>query len=304
MDLRQGLIIISAILIVATASLAFLVYNQSSEITTLTDAKSELETDKMKLELGKADIIGKVSELEEDIIEIRTLVTTLEEELADAKSSNQELKDEIGGVESDKLQLEVDIKNREFRIVALEKELADAKTEISDLNDLIVEYLRQITDLSMPIDQRHLNQTIFAIQDCSQCHGPVAEQAVRGESNEKHNIHLNNILLNFGCTDCHKSVDILSSSENLTRIVDIDTCKGCHTTFPTKIWMGNPSPPEAFALQFPCEQCHDDWRKEMAEASYVNLDIITDKDCKTCHLDNVLFPTERKPFEINCVFCH
>ncbi|MEE9586017.1 MAG: hypothetical protein V3W09_03860, partial [Nitrososphaerales archaeon] len=268
MDLKRGLIIISAILIVASASLAFLVYNQSSEITTLTDAKSELESD-------KANIIGKISELEEDIVEIRTLVNTLEEELADAKSSNQELKDEIGGVESDKLQLEADIKNRELRIVALEKELADAKTEISDLNDLIIEYLGQITDLSVPIDQRHLNQTIFATQDCSQCHGPVAEQAVRGESNEKHNIHLNNILLNFGCTDCHKSVDILSSSENLTRIVDIDTCKGCHTTFPTKIWMGYPTPPEAFALQFSdCIQCHDDWREEMAEASYVNIDSI------------------------------
>lgn len=284
MDLKQGLIIISAILIVATASLAFLVYNQSSEITTLTDAKSELETD-------KAGIIGKVSELEEDIVETMALVATLEKQLTDAESANLQLKD--------------DIRNRDETIAALQKELADVRTEISNLNDQIEELLKQIEVSPVPVEQLHLNASLLALQDCSQCHGPVAEQAVRGESNEKHNIHLNNILLNFGCTDCHKSVDILSSSENLTRIVDIETCKKCHTTFPDKLWMENRDSAEQFALIFPsCVGCHEDWRKDMADASYVNFDNITAQDCTVCHLKNALFPTEKKPVTIPCVKCH
>jgi chaperonin cofactor prefoldin len=282
MNPKRSLLVIITVFIVFATLLSVLAYNQSSEMYTLTNKKSELEVE-------RADLIGKVSTLEKELVETTAEVAVIESRLKDMDSANLQLKD--------------DIERRDGMISALEKEMADAMTRISNLSGTIQEHLEQIRELTLPMDQRHLNSSLLAQQVCAQCHGPVVAQAGRGESNKYHNAMLINRLLNFECTDCHKSVDIFSRSENLTRVVDVETCKKCHTAFPEKIWMIT-SPPEDFARSFPdCVDCHD-WRVEMADAMNVNLDIITEEDCTTCHLDNALFPTEKKTVTIPCKTCH
>ena len=155
-------------------------------------------------------------------------------------------------------------------------------------------------------NQRHIDPMIMASQNCSECHIQVIDQALAGESNSYHNTHLNNNLLNFNCIDCHKSVDILSESEDLSRVIDNATCVKCHTTFPDKIWMTTfRANAKSFSLQWSnCVGCHDNWESQMEDATFVNLEVITNSDCRTCHVDNVLFPVEKGPITIECHYCH
>lgn len=291
MDSNRGLLVVVVLLVVLGAALGVLAYNQSNEIGSLTDERSTLESEKAGLIEEKATLLKKVSGLEAEIAETRAQIETLKQQLK--------------AMESDNLQLNDDLKNKDETIASLRSEMKDARQKISDLNEQIKGYLEQIAALSQPIDQSHLNSSLLARLDCKQCHA-VAARAVKNESNRYHNIHLNNPLLNFQCSDCHRSVDVSSASENLTRLVDIETCKKCHTTFPVKTWMGRTSKPEDFATLFPnCVDCHKDWKEKMEkEAPYVALENVTPKDCTTCHLDNPLFPTEKKAVEINCRFCH
>ncbi len=297
MNLRRNLSVVITALIVSVALLSIFVFIQSSEMYNL---KSELEEE-------RADLIGKTSSLEKELVEIMMEATAMEKRLEDLISSNVQQKDEIELRDEEIAALQMELKEIEIReeeIATLQMELKDARIQISNLNGQIAEYVKQIAAMSLPIDQRHLNTSLFAQQDCTQCHGPVAAQAANNESNTYHNTHLNNRLLDFECANCHKSVDISSSSEDLTRVVDVDTCKKCHTPFPVKSYMQYTAEPEMFARMFPsCTSCHTDWKEVMADASFVNLENVTREDCKTCHLENKIFENERS-VTIACSKCH
>lgn len=157
-------------------------------------------------------------------------------------------------------------------------------------------------------NQRHLDPLLMATQNCSECHTQVVEQALAGESNSYHNTHFNNDLLNFNCADCHKTVDIVSEIEDLNRVIDNATCAKCHSTIPVKTWMTYTDEPEVFAQQFSnCVGCHENWETKMDDATFVNLEVIENSDCRTCHIDNAdktPFAIERDPVTIQCRFCH
>ena len=148
----------------------------------------------------------------------------------------------------------------------------------------------------------------MATLNCEECHTKVTEQAFAEESNIYHNAMLNNNLLNFSCADCHKSVDILSESEDLSRVIDNATCVKCHTAFPDKQWMQSISNAKSFAKLFPdCQECHGDWKSRMDDATFVNIeniDVNTNSDCRTCHVDNVLFDVEKERITLSCGNCH
>ena len=270
LNIRQPLLILSIILIIGIAAVSIFTYSQSTEISILSEQKTNLES-------YRADLMSQVVELQADLAEI--------------SEKNQ--------------QLIQDISSREESIITLEAELAEAKTQISELSKQIDELLIQIENLATPIDQRHIDPLILATQNCAQCHTQVVEQALAGESNSYHNTHFNNNLLNFNCIDCHKSVDIQSESEGLSRVIDNATCKLCHTTFPDKLWMDDTDDAKSFALRFPnCVVCHENWERQMKDVTFVNLEVITNSDCRTCHVDNAFFVIEKNPITIACTKCH
>jgi peptidoglycan hydrolase CwlO-like protein/ribosomal protein L31 len=294
-----------ALLVILAAALSVFAYNQSNQIVNLDNDLSDAETqnailagEKSDLANEKAALIANVSSLQQQIAETGGRIDTLTQQI-------DEMKAESADLESTNDDLRGNVERQQATITSLRNELNDAQSEISDLNDQINGYLAQIAAMNAPIDERHLNSTLLAQQDCSQCHGEVAELASRNESNSYHNTHFNNPLLNFECTDCHKSVGISSTSENITSLVDIKICEECHTTFPTKVYMSQVTPPDRFALLFPdCIRCHDDWQDDMEDASFVALDKVTVSDCTTCHLNNALFPNPPRQIEIPCNFCH
>lgn len=189
-------------------------------------------------------------------------------------------------------------------LAALQYELDAANKESAELISQIQNLLKQIETLSLSNEQRHLDSSLMATIDCSGCHSEIIELALAGESNSYHNIHLNNILLNFNCTDCHKSVNILSTSTDITRVIDIGICVLCHSSFPDHVSPHVMSTKEQFARWFSCESCHDKWKEKMKEATFVNLEIITNDDCTTCHLNNMKFVFKQLPITIPCAKCH
>lgn len=295
---QRALLIATVLLAVLAASIALFAYNQSSQITSLEEKRSSLATE-------NADLSQKKDALTNEKAKLVANVSRLKEQLTQVTNQANSLKQNLSKLESDNSELKSSLASRETTISSLRKDLTDTQNKITDLNKQISSYLAQIASMNTPLDKRHLNATLLATQNCSQCHSQVVDLSLKNQSNSYHNTHFNNPLLNFTCTDCHKSVDITAETGNLTKVVDIPTCKQCHTKFPVKAWMGRTSTPEDFALQFSdCTRCHDDWKDTMANAKYVNLDKVTVADCTTCHLNNAIFPSERMPVDISCNKCH
>jgi peptidoglycan hydrolase CwlO-like protein len=302
---QRALLIATVLLAVIAASIGLLAYNQSSQIVTLESKRSELATENADLSQKTATLTSEKDTLTNEKAQLIENVSNLQEQLVQASAHADSLMQNLSKLESENTDLKNSLASSETMISSLKKDLADAKNNITQLNKQISNYLTQIISMNTPIDERHLNATLLAQQNCSQCHSQVVELALTNQSNRYHNLHFNNPLLNFTCTDCHKSVDISANTSDLAKIVDIPTCKECHTTFPPKVWMGQTSTPEQFALQFSdCTRCHSDWTETMAKATFVNLDKVTEADCTTCHLKNAIFPTERMPVDIPCNKCH
>ena len=310
--------ILSIIFIIAvTVSFLILYFNQSSDLAAIIEKKTELEK-------SKSILIDKVSILENSLVSNKTALIKLESELLEAKTSHDETMTELSRISSSLASRDLQIftlqsnlaesnakisslVNSSAKVSSLEKSLAEAKDKISSLTSEIANYLLQIKVMSMPISDRHLNGTILKIEKCSECHVNVESLAAFGQSNQYHNIHLNQSsrLLSFKCIDCHKNVDILSNSTDLGRVVDVSVCKNCHTTFPSKAYMGRLTTPKDFALRFyNCISCHDDWKNQMSAATYVKIDNVVEKDCVTCHLNKPLFKSEKPSVDIPCGMCH
>lgn len=203
-------------------------------------------------------------------------------------------------------QLSLEISKRDQSLAILQSISDETNKESIELISQIQFLLKQIETLSLSNDQRHSDPSIMSAIDCSGCHSEIMGLALAGESNIYHNTHLNNILLNFNCVDCHKSVDILSTSTDITRVIDIGICALCHSSFPVhKYTHFMDSPKEQFARQYSnCDRCHDKWKNIMKGATFVNLEIITNEDCTTCHLNNMRFVDNKAPIEIPCAKCH
>lgn len=294
MDIKQALPIITIISIIGAIALGIYVINQSTEISTLTNSNDELET-------SITDLMESATLLERDILETNANIANLESQILELENDKIIIEEELEDEKSEKQVLSDELASKEQLLAVLQSELDDALEVSEDL-------LKQIEALSIPNDQRHIDPSIMAAIDCSQCHSEVRAQSLAGESNNYHNTHLNNILLNFDCADCHNSVDILSESTDIERVVNTGTCALCHNALPTKLWMTFVSSPEQWVQQFPnCVSCHDDWKVTMEDATFVNMDIITNNDCTTCHLDNVRteFLVERDPIgPLACSVCH
>lgn len=316
MNPKQSLLIVIVALIAATALVSAIAYNQSTEIENLTEKNAEVEKSRLdilekktNLEVDLAKTKTDITALEKDLVKAKADGTALEKQLSDLKKSSDEA---VVALKSDLANMSSTIKKRDERISTLEKDLLEAKIKVLTLTVQMEDYLKQIADLrkqitllSMPIEQRHLNSSILQMMNCTDCHDQVAAQAAKGESSKYHNKHLNqtNRLLNFKCVDCHKSVDV--KAQDLAGVADVATCKKCHTPFRDKVWMGNRSPANDFANMRPnCVDCHKNWKPKMSDATYVNLDNVIEKDCVTCHLKNALYKTEKSPIEIPCSMCH
>ncbi len=302
---QRALLIATVLLAVLAAATALFAYNQSSQITTLEEKRSSLVTENADLSQKKAALTSEKDVLSNEKAKLVENVSRLQEQITQVTNQASSLKQNLSKLESENTDLKSNLARRDTALVSLRKDLADAENKITELNKQISSYLAQIASMNTPLDKRHLNATLLATQNCSQCHSQVVDLALKNQSNSYHNTHFNNPLLNFTCTDCHKSVDITAETGNLTKVVDIPTCKQCHTKFPVKAWMGRTSTPEDFALQFSdCTRCHNDWKDTMANAKYVNLDKVKVADCTTCHLNNAIFPSERMPVDISCNKCH
>tara|TARA_Y100000294_G_scaffold168547_1_gene178830 strand:+ start:771 stop:1778 length:1008 start_codon:yes stop_codon:yes gene_type:complete len=331
MQLRQPLLILSVVLVIGISAVSIIYYNQINEISTLSDQKTELES-------SKADLMEQLVELEADLIAISGTIIDLEAQLKDLETENIKINDDIEKKKSENQNLIGDISSREKTIMILETELVEAKTQLSEFGEQIEQLLVEIENLESqaaipaappaseeappaseeapPASEEetlandeviggHLDPLIMATLNCEECHTKVTEQAFAEESNIYHNAMLNNNLLNFSCADCHKSVDILSESEDLSRVIDNATCVKCHTAFPDKQWMQSISNAKSFANLFPdCQECHGDWKSRMDDATFVNIDVITNSDCRTCHVDNVLFDVEKERITLSCGNCH
>jgi hypothetical protein len=319
------------VLVIGISAVSIIYYNQINEISTLSDQKTELES-------SKADLMEQLVELEADLIAISGTIIDLEAQLKDLETENIKINDDIEKKKSENQNLIGDISSREKTIMILETELVEAKTQLSEFGEQIEQLLVEIENLESqaaipaappaseeappaseeapPASEEetlandeviggHLDPLIMATLNCEECHTKVTEQAFAEESNIYHNAMLNNNLLNFSCADCHKSVDILSESEDLSRVIDNATCVKCHTAFPDKQWMQSISNAKSFANLFPdCQECHGDWKSRMDDATFVNIDVITNSDCRTCHVDNVLFDVEKERITLSCGNCH
>ncbi len=317
MNPKQSLLIVIVALIAATALVSAIAYNQSTEIENLTEKNAEVEKSRLDilekktgLEADLAKTKTDITALEKDLVKAKADGAALEKQLSDLKKSNEEA---VAALKSDLANMSSTIKKRDERISTLEKDLLEAKTKVLTLTVQMEDYLKQIADLrkqitllSMPIEQRHLNSSILQMMNCADCHGQVAAQAAKGESSKYHNKHLNqtNKLLNFKCVDCHKSVDV--KSQNMTGIVDTATCTKCHTPMPDKVGMGRMKGNEfAEIYSTECTRCHKDWKTKMSDASsYINLDKIAQTDCFTCHGKVTLFKPSTKVITIPCSMCH
>ena len=327
MQLRQPLLILSVVLVIGISAVSIIYYNQINEISTLSDQKTELES-------SKADLMEQLVELEAGLIAISGTIIDLEAQLKNLETENIKINDDIEKKKSENQKLIGDISSREETIMILEAELVEAKTQLSEFGEQIEQLLVEIEDLESqaaipatppaseeapPASEEetlandeviggHLDPLIMATLNCEECHTKVTEQAFAEESNIYHNAMLNNNLLNFSCADCHKSVDILSESEDLSRVIDNATCVKCHTAFPDKQWMQSISNAKSFAKLFPdCQECHGDWKSRMDDATFVNIeniDVNTNSDCRTCHVDNVLFDVEKERITLSCGNCH
>jgi len=315
MDQKKILSIVIIVAIVLSGLILF--YFQSSELAAINEKKTELEKSQYVL-------IDKVSILENSLTANKTALVKLESQLFEAKTSRDEIETELAKINSNLVSRDLQISalenslaeakakisslaNSSEQISALENSLAEAKAKISSLTLEIANYILQIKVMSMPISDRHLNGTILKIEKCSECHGDVETLAAVGQSNLYHNVHLNQSsrLLTFKCIDCHVSVNISSVSTDLGRVVDVNVCKNCHTTFPSKSYMGMMLTPKDFALRFNrCTDCHKDWKDQMSSATYVKIENIVEKDCVTCHLNKPLFSSERSAVDIPCQLCH
>jgi hypothetical protein len=329
------------VLVIGISAVSIIYYNQINEISTLSDQKTELES-------SKADLMEQLVELEAGLIAISGTIIDLEAQLKNLETENIKINDDIEKKKSENQKLIGDISSREETIMILEAELVEAKTQLSEFGEQIEQLLVEIEDLESqaaipatppaseeappaseeappaseeapPASEEetlandeviggHLDPLIMATLNCEECHTKVTEQAFAEESNIYHNAMLNNNLLNFSCADCHKSVDILSESEDLSRVIDNATCVKCHTAFPDKQWMQSISNAKSFAKLFPdCQECHGDWKSRMDDATFVNIeniDVNTNSDCRTCHVDNVLFDVEKERITLSCGNCH
>ena len=42
----------------------------------------------------------------------------------------------------------------------------------------------------------------------------------------------------------------------------------------------------------------------MSGVTFVNIDVISNSDCRTCHIDSELFIVEKEPILVECSKCH
>lgn len=122
----------------------------------------------------------------------------------------------------------------------------------------------------------HLNAASLSSEKCKGCHDVSKETSLKPDIKTAHLVHLSSGLLKFECNTCHKSVDLKEiSAASLRRQVDPTFCSKCHSPFSTKMDPANKDKD--------CTMCHYNWKVKMANATFVNLDVITTKDCFGCH---------------------
>jgi len=123
----------------------------------------------------------------------------------------------------------------------------------------------------------HLEASAVSPEQCIQCHGNKAdERSLDPVFPTAHRVHLTSGLLNFQCTACHQSVDLLQgSATSLRKQVDVGLCATCHSPFPSVM--------QPAWRNLDCTTCHANWQTRMAGATYVNLGAITAQDCLKCH---------------------
>ena len=87
----------------------------------------------------------------------------------------------------------------------------------------------------------------------------------------------------------------------MSRVIDNATCVKWHTTFLDKLWITYRYDSKRFANQFPnCEGYHENWKTKMKDATCVNIEVITNSDCRICHVDNALFIVEKFAITLDC----
>jgi len=274
------------VIIAVAAGLSAVILNQSGEISSMSQKISSLEAE-------KTDMVAKLTQLGEELTATKAEASNLTQMLKSRDAEISRLKGELTDAGSE--------------IDSLKQKLSTADSEISKLKSDVASYLERIRILTIPIDQRHLNASNLTQADCLSCHINTLRLVEVNESNRYHNIHLNNRLLNFTCTDCHKQVNILALQKNLTDLVDTKLCVKCHSPFPMKEAMGQWYDADLWLLSFPdCtkSKCHDDWKSKMKDASFVNISAITKQDCFTCHGKHPLFGIEPKSIHLSCNVCH
>jgi len=348
MQLRQPLLILSVVLVIGISAVSIIYYNQINEISTLSDQKTELESSKadlmeqlVELEAGLIAISGTIIDLEAQLKNLETENIKINDDIEKKKSENQKLIGDISSREETIMILEAELVEAKTQLSEFGEQIEQLLVEIEDLESQAAipatppaseeappaseeappasEEAPPASEEAPPASEEetlandeviggHLDPLIMATLNCEECHTKVTEQAFAEESNIYHNAMLNNNLLNFSCADCHKSVDILSESEDLSRVIDNATCVKCHTAFPDKQWMQSISNAKSFAKLFPdCQECHGDWKSRMDDATFVNIeniDVNTNSDCRTCHVDNVLFDVEKERITLSCGNCH
>lgn len=121
----------------------------------------------------------------------------------------------------------------------------------------------------------HLNAAGVSSEKCKGCHDVSKEASLKPDIKTAHVVHLSSTQLKFECNTCHKSVDLNEiSAASLRQQVDPQFCAKCHSSLTEKH-------PAIGTLE--CTSCHSNWKEKMAGATYVNLDVLTSKDCLGCH---------------------
>lgn len=123
----------------------------------------------------------------------------------------------------------------------------------------------------------HREASTVPPEQCIQCHGnKTDEQSLDPVFPTAHRVHLTSSLLNFQCTACHQSVDVLwGSAASLRKQVNVTLCATCHSPFPSVM--------QPAWRNLDCTTCHANWQTRMAGATFVNLGAITAQDCLKCH---------------------
>jgi len=280
-------LVLIAVTIAVATGLSAVVINQSGEMSNLNQKVLSLESERI-------DLVAKL--------------TQLARELVDAKANVSGLSQILKSRDADISSLRRDLAAAGSNIELLKQKSAEADSEISRLKSEVATYLERIRVLTLPVDQRHLNASRLTQADCLSCHVKTVRLAQANESNLYHNMHLNQRLLNFTCTDCHKQVDMSTVQKELSKLVDTSLCIRCHRPFPEKEAMGVIYKGDSWLKAYPdCtrSRCHDDWKSQMAKARFIKISLLTDNDCPICHAPKtVLFDMKPESIRIPCSVCH